>query len=107
MNTYHGKTIEHWKNNAEEDYFTTPISVLKYITVLEEQVKKIDKEQSNYKTNTQPNFDFISGYKAAEKELFTEDDLIKGIEMALTPIDYEVYPKIDEIIEQLKQYKTK
>lgn len=49
MNTYRGKTIKHWKNNAEEDYFTTPISVLKYITVLEEQAKQMEKEQSNDK----------------------------------------------------------
>ena len=36
---YHGHTLEYWKNNAEEDYVKVPISVLKYITVLEEAVK--------------------------------------------------------------------
>lgn len=36
---YEGHTLEHWKNNAEEDYAKVPISVLKYITVLEEAVK--------------------------------------------------------------------
>jgi hypothetical protein len=30
------KTIEYYKNNAEEDYMTTPISVLRYISELEE-----------------------------------------------------------------------
>lgn len=30
------KTIEYYKNNAEEDYLRTPISVLRYITELEE-----------------------------------------------------------------------
>jgi hypothetical protein len=30
-----GKPIEYWKNNAEEQYDRTPISVLKYISVLE------------------------------------------------------------------------
>ena len=44
MNTYHGKTIEHWKNNAEEDYITTPISVLRYITELEKEVLKTNKK---------------------------------------------------------------
>ncbi len=34
-NKYHRQTIEYWKQNAEEDYLKTPISVLKYITVLE------------------------------------------------------------------------
>jgi hypothetical protein len=43
MENYHGKPIEHWKDNAEEDYMTTPISVLKYITVLEEQANELRK----------------------------------------------------------------
>jgi hypothetical protein len=29
------KDLNYWKNNAEEDYLTTPISVLKYISELE------------------------------------------------------------------------
>jgi hypothetical protein len=37
MKKYHGNTVEYWKQNAEEDYNKTPISVLKYITVLEEK----------------------------------------------------------------------
>jgi hypothetical protein len=41
MELYHGKTVEYWKQNAEEDYMGTPISVLKYITVLEEQAKQL------------------------------------------------------------------
>lgn len=32
------KDLNYWKNNAEEDYMTTPISVLKYITELEKAV---------------------------------------------------------------------
>ncbi len=31
--------IEYWKNNAEENYMTTPISVLRYITELEKKLK--------------------------------------------------------------------
>jgi hypothetical protein len=40
--TIRGNTIEYWKQKAEEDYIKTPISVLKYITILEElqQLKK-------------------------------------------------------------------
>ena len=37
------KTVEYWKQNAEENYLTTPISVLKYITVLEEQAEQLRK----------------------------------------------------------------
>ena len=29
------KDLAYWKSNAEEDYMTTPISVLRYITELE------------------------------------------------------------------------
>lgn len=34
------KDLNYYKNNAEEDYMTTPISVLRYITELEKQVTK-------------------------------------------------------------------
>ena len=32
------KDINYWKNNCEEDYITTPISVLRYISELEKLV---------------------------------------------------------------------
>jgi len=32
------KDLNYWKNNCEEDYLHTPISVLRYITKLEEKV---------------------------------------------------------------------
>ena len=84
MNTYHGKTIEHWKNNAEEDYFTTPISVLKYITVLEEQAKQM------------------------EKELFTEGDVKIAIELANKNINrLSMKWTKEDIIREIKKYKTK
>lgn len=43
MEKYHGNTVEYWKQNAEEDYIKTPISVLKYITILEEQSEQLRK----------------------------------------------------------------
>lgn len=43
MGKYHGNTVEYWKQNAEEDYIITPISVLKYITILEEQAEQLRK----------------------------------------------------------------
>ena len=42
MTTEKSKDLDYWKSNAEEDYITTPISVLKYITELEQQVKSVD-----------------------------------------------------------------
>lgn len=41
------KTIEEWRDSAEDNYLTTPISVLKYITVLEEQLSQ-QSEQSKW-----------------------------------------------------------
>ena len=35
------KGIDYWKANAEEDYMTTPISVLRYITELESKVNNV------------------------------------------------------------------
>jgi hypothetical protein len=34
------KNLKYWKNNCEEDYIKTPISVLRYITELENKRKK-------------------------------------------------------------------
>ena len=41
MEELHGHTLEYWKNNAEEDYLKVPISVLKYITCLEERIDQL------------------------------------------------------------------
>lgn len=35
------KDLAYWKKNAEENYMTTPISVLKYITELEKHIETI------------------------------------------------------------------
>jgi hypothetical protein len=40
-----GKTLGYWKNNAEEDYREVPISVLRYISILEEFVEELISEQ--------------------------------------------------------------
>ena len=58
MEKYHGNTVEYWKQNAEEDYIKTPISVLKYITVLEEQVEQLRKHTvSAYRDELLEKFD--------------------------------------------------
>lgn len=41
------KTIEYWKQNAEEDYIKTPISVLKYIHELEEEIKNNENRSTS------------------------------------------------------------
>jgi hypothetical protein len=37
------KDLKYWEANAEEDYITTPISVLKYISELEKEVDNLWK----------------------------------------------------------------
>ena len=37
------KTLSYWKENGEEDYKTTPISVLKYISELEKNNSKLSE----------------------------------------------------------------
>jgi hypothetical protein len=55
MEKYHGNTVEYWKQNAEENYLTTPISVLKYITVLEEQAEQLRKHAVSGQSEQLPN----------------------------------------------------
>ena len=39
------KDLNYWKNNAEEDYLAVPISVLRYISELEKQQKRMYSEE--------------------------------------------------------------
>ena len=40
--------LKHFKNNAEENYITTPISVLRYISELEKIQKEMEKTLNKY-----------------------------------------------------------
>lgn len=61
--------LAYWKNNAEENYITTPISVLKYITELEKHIEIIkaqlpsDEEIKTYLNNH--SYEFEHGFKDA------------------------------------------
>ena len=49
---------------------------------------------------------FKKGYnKAKETYKYTEEDLIKAIELAQTPSDYDSFPLIDEVMQSLQQSK--
>ena len=39
------KDINYWKNNCEENYITTPISVLRYVTELEKEQERMYSEE--------------------------------------------------------------
>ena len=46
------------------------------------------------------------GFKEAKETYkYTEEDLIKAIELAQTPSDYDSFPLIDEVIQSLQQIK--
>jgi hypothetical protein len=70
MEKYHGNKVEYWKQNAEENYLTTPISVLKYITVLEEQAEQFRKHavsSSVCPCNNLPDGEIAISSKALQK----------------------------------------
>jgi len=47
------KDLGYWKNNAEEDYLQVPISVLRYITELENAVERSYSEEDMKNAFTQ------------------------------------------------------
>ena len=73
------KDLNYYKNNCEEDYLHTPISVLRYITELEKEVEsKINFINSSlqlkekYKTDLEAYEEVLQGLK--EDEDFRLDD---------------------------------
>jgi hypothetical protein len=42
------KPLEYWKQNAEEDYFGTPISVLRYISELEKAIENPKQKDKGF-----------------------------------------------------------
>ena len=58
------KDITYWKNNCEENYITTPISVLRYISELE---KIIEAAQQNHKQ------EILSAYKEGQRLRFNDN----------------------------------
>jgi hypothetical protein len=72
------KDINYWKNNCEEDYITTPISVLRYISELEKLVpqqeisdEEIEKFADEELGTIRTDFDFgvIQGMKWYREQL--------------------------------------
>jgi hypothetical protein len=44
------KDLEYYKQNAEENYITTPISVLRYITELENECKMLKRHKNKWRS---------------------------------------------------------
>ena len=73
------KDLNYWKNNAEEDYLTTPISVLKYISELEKSTPielpsddEIEKEAS-WLINDDVNISFREGAKWMKEQILNQN----------------------------------
>ena len=62
------KDINYWKNNCEEDYMTTPISVLRYISELEKLTEITENTSDGYHTFKEL-YEFRKAYNVA---LFNE-----------------------------------
>jgi hypothetical protein len=62
------KKLLHWRTNAEENYMTTPISVLKYITELEKETTITENTSDGYHTFKEL-YEFRKAYNVA---LFNE-----------------------------------
>jgi hypothetical protein len=58
------KDLPYWKNNAEEDYMTTPISVLRYISELE---SRLGLTEDSFKPIPVPEDEIITGNKLCVK----------------------------------------
>lgn len=73
------KDLVYWENNANENYITTPISVLKYITELKKTIKVMytEEEISN----------LIAKYEFDQNNLYPEHLRFNSIEEAKNTTD--------------------
>ena len=87
------KGLPYWKNNAEDNYMTTPISVLRYISELEKLVY--------------PNKNTTDGEKMTEKEaiitLAYYNDWRKGDEAISMPKPKKINQAIEVVIQEWKK----
>jgi ribosomal protein L32 len=89
------KDINYWKNNCEEDYMTTPISVLRYISELEKLVALPQQEIC------------ISCDEQKETHKICMDCIGKMIKENQTEIsDEEIKEKIEKALNNFKQEHT-
>lgn len=89
------KDLNYYKNNCEEDYLNTPISVLRYITELEEKLK----EAINYKR--------CSTQLMRDKLLKSREETAKVREATAIQQTLEIYcdleklPTVDEVLKRI------
>lgn len=93
MNKTEKKDLKYWKNNCEEDYIKTPISVLRYISELEKAITvthccKSDsellksKERLDYKS-----WKKAMGYERIEKPVLKKGNVYVELEKVMLEFD--------------------
>jgi hypothetical protein len=101
----HGKPLKYWKYNAEEDYMRVPISVLKYITCLEEVVEGATDNSSD----DIPTIAYLSGYHDGKKDNGLREAAEKVIDSRkwndLDMVSVDFASAVDELEQTLKQIR--
>jgi hypothetical protein len=68
------KDLNYWKNNCEEDYLHTPISVLRYITKLEEAVNNgVLDDVSKQRELLKAFIDFYNYRNTGDKTIYNDE----------------------------------
>lgn len=70
------KDLDYWKSNAEEDYMSVPISVLRYITELE-QAKSSDKKYTEE--------DIRKTYESGQNNILGQDVFVNRLNQSKLP----------------------
>jgi hypothetical protein len=87
------KDINYWKNNCEEDYMTTPISVLRYISELEKLValpkKEICIDCDEEKETHEICMDCIGKMIKENQQELSDEEINKGGENAWSDYEYQ------------------
>jgi hypothetical protein len=73
------KDLKYWKENAEEDYLKVPISVLKYISKLETELKTVYSEEEVLKVchDYRNNFELYRNIQVLPEVFFSWFEQIK------------------------------
>ena len=104
MEKLHGHTLEYWKNNAEEDYFQVPISVLKYITCLEERIEQLTIANV---VDSKPEIKAALNHAVSAIYFNDNSDYLSGLYRTVSSLTGLEAPTDDDITNLFKRQKIK
>lgn len=91
------KDLNYWKNNCEEDYINTPISVLRYITELEKAQLNMREIDNKYGL-------LVLNQMERNVLMVALDHMQEHLESLLQ--DYQCQTSLNDIEERLKALET-